>query len=164
MRAAFWWKLNWSWLCVIQSSYDQARRPISGDEIEPWPDYEAMRNIDDTELMDIETVKKEDRASAEPTSTARSARSSDQETISEPVDDINQAVPENLRSFWRLAKKLNKKPRWPSQLGEDEWLAIGDTIVLFGNELAKYGLIDMELGLWENEIMHSKQSYTETLD
>jgi len=155
MRVAFWWKLNWSWLCVIQSSYDQARRPVSDDEIDPWPDKEAMRPLADTQ-MDIDTIKKEDRASAEPVSTARSVRSSDQETISEPMDEVNPAVPEHLHEFWRLAKRLNRKPKWPRQVGEDEWLAIGDTLVLFGNELAKYGLIDMDLGLWENEIMHRK--------
>jgi hypothetical protein len=154
MRVAFWWKLNWSWLCVIQSSYDQGRRPISDDEIDPWPNNESMRELADT-YMEVETIKKDDRrASAEPVSTARSARSSDQETISEPMEEINQAVPEHLHEFWRLAKRLNRKPKWPRHLGEDEWLAIGDTLVLFGNELAKYGLIDMDLGLWENEIMH----------
>ena len=53
-----------------------------------------------------------------------------------------------------MSKRLATKPRWPTHLGEDEWIAIGDVLVELGSELVKYGLLDMELGLWENEIMH----------
>jgi hypothetical protein len=156
MRVAFWWKLNWAWFCVIQCSHDEAIKEIKPNEVEPFPDAEAIAAFSEPE-MDIEmdsSVKREELAS--PTQ-----RSSDQDTISEPMEDvvaqtssIPSDIPEHLRGYWTLAKRLNAKPLWPRQLGEEEWLAIGDLLVEFGHEFAKYGLIDMDLGLWENEIMH----------
>lgn len=158
MRVAFWWKLNWSWFCVIQSSYDEATKPIREDETEPFPDSEAMQSYTDSG-MEVEqplSVKKEEGMSGSPT-----PRSSDQDTISEPMEDVvaQQSVPldipDHLRGYWDMAKRLNRKPLWPTHLGANEWIEIGDVLVKFGDELVKYGLLDMDLGLWENEIMHS---------
>ena len=158
MRIAFWWKLNWSWFCLIQCSYDEAVRPIDKSEIEPFPDAEAINNLAENE-MDVEmsssAVKKE-----ETTSISATPHSSDQDTISEPMEDVLVArtipsdIPHHLRRYWEMAKRLNARPPWPLHLGEDEWIEIGDLLVEFGNELAIYGLIDMDLGLWENEILH----------
>ena len=39
-------------------------------------------------------------------------------------------------------------------MGSQQWLEVGDFLVELGHELARFGLLDMELGLWENEIMH----------
>jgi len=156
MRVAFWWKLNWSWFCVIQASFDEAKKEIREDEIRPFPDNAAIRTLPAVE-MDLtssqpSSVKKEER-SISPT-----PKSSDPETISEPMEDVQTStpgnIPERLKEYWRLAKELNRRPPLPKQLGEKEWFAIGDILVELGNELARYGLIDMDLGLWENEIMH----------
>lgn len=139
MRVAFWWKLNWSWFCIIQCSYDEARRPIEPAEYEPFPDEEAIRHFSQDE-MDVEpppTMKREDGVEA-------------MGDVSRYPDD----VPENLRPFWDLAKRLNAKPKLPRYLGEDEWFEIGDVLVEFGSELFRFGLLDMDLGLLENEIMH----------
>ena len=155
---AFWWKLNWSWFCVIHCSYAEATRSINEAEIEPFPDEEAIRNYSegDTEIDLPPSVKKEETAMDSP-----APRSSDQDTISEPMEDVvaqhsmSPELPQHLRVYWETAKRLNAKPRWPRHLGENEWFQIGDILVDFGHELAKYGLLDMDLGLWENEIMHS---------
>lgn len=156
MRVAFWWKLNWSWFCVIQASFDEAKTDIRGDEIRPFPDNEAIRTFSGVE-MDLtssqpSSVKKEER------STSPTPKSSDPETISEPMEDIQTSmpgnIPERLKEYWHLAKELNRRPPLPKQLRENEWLAIGDILVELGHELARYGLIDMDLGLWENEVMH----------
>jgi hypothetical protein len=150
MRVAFWWKVNWSWFCVIKVSLDGAMKSISEEKIEAFPDDEGFRT---TEIMEVDTLKKEDAGSPTP-------RSSDQDTISEPMEDVVASqsapidVPEHLRKYWDMSKRLGTKPRWPTHLGEDEWITIGDVLVELGNELVKYGLLDMELGLWENEIMH----------
>jgi hypothetical protein len=158
MRAAFWWKLNWSWFCIIQSSYDEAIKPIRKDETEPFPDREAMQSYTDSgvEVEQSSSVKREEIMSGSPT-----PRSSDQDTISEPMEDVvaQQGVPldipDRIRRYWDMAKRLNRKQLWPTHLGANEWIEIGDLLVTFGNELVKYGLLDMDLGLWENEIMHS---------
>jgi hypothetical protein len=139
MRVAFWWKVNWTWFCIIQCSYDDAKKPIEPEEYEPFPDEEAIRlgSQEDMEVEIDDAVKKEDGA--------------------EPMDEISRyppTVPENLRSFWDLAKRLNAKPKLPRLLGEDEWFEIGDVLVEFGTELFRFGLLDMDLGLLENEIMH----------
>jgi len=153
MRVAFWWKLNWAWLCLIQTSLDESRQPILTTEIHPWPTRQMIAQISDApSSSDAVSVKKEDSASNSPTQ-----RSSDQDTISEPMDEVSsqaQSLPAHLQAYWSLAKKLNKRPRYPRQLAERQWHAIGDILVELGNELAKYGLLDMDLGLWENEIMH----------
>ena len=151
MRVAFWWKLNWCWFCVIQCSYNEAMEPINEAEIKPFPDEEAIRTLSEGE-MEVDSVKKEEMATP---------RSSDQDTISEPMEDvvaqhtISQEIPQHLRRYWDMAKQLNTKPQLPTHLGETEWFEIGDILVQFGDELSKYGLLDMDLGLWENEIMHS---------
>jgi hypothetical protein len=155
MRVAFWWKLNWAWFCLIQSSLDEARKEIPPEEIEPVPDQEAIRELSGVE-MDVKSsqnssVKKEERSNS-PT-----PKSSDPDTISEPMEDIQSSmpnIPERLKKYWNMAKRLNRKPQWPRKLGENEWLLIGDVVVELGFELARYGLIDMDLGFWENEIMH----------
>jgi hypothetical protein len=157
MRVAFWWKLNWSWFCVIQSSFDEAMKPISEDEVEPFPDEDAINGVHEGEMdIDLEgVIKKEDvNGSSSPT-----PRSSDQDTISEPMEDIitqrmPSDIPNHLQGYWDMAKRLNRQPKWPLYLGEREWLKIGDFLVELGHELAKYGLLDMDLGLWENELMH----------
>lgn len=156
MRVAFWWKLNWAWFCVIQCSYEEATTPIDQKEIEPFPDKEAIQSLgeDDMQVVASVAVKKEEGVESS------TPRPSDPETVSEPMEDVVTQntvladIPEHLRGYWDLAKRLNKKPKFPRQLGENEWLEIGDTLVEFGNELGKYGLLDMDLGLWENEIMH----------
>ncbi len=155
---AFWWKLNWSWFCVIQCSYDEATKLIHEAEIEPFPDDEAIRSYSEGDAgIDLpSSVKKEESSMDSP-----APRSSDQDTISEPMEDVvaqnstSPELPQHLRVYWEMAKRLNAKPRWPRHLGENEWFQIGDILVDFGHELAKYGLLDMDLGLWENEIMHS---------
>jgi hypothetical protein len=154
MRVAFWWKLNWSWFCVIQCSYAEARKAINEAEIEPFPDDEAIRRLSEgeKEVDFLPTVKKEEMTTP---------RSSDQDTISEPMEDVvaqhamTRETSGDLQSYWDMAKRLNTKPSWPRYLGETEWFAIGDILVEFGLELSKYGLLDMDLGLWENEILHS---------
>ena len=158
MRVAFWWKLNWSWFCVIQCSYDEAKMPINEAAIEPFPDEETIRDYSEGQIeIDLQSsVKKEDTTIDSP-----APRSSDQDTISEPMEDVvaQQSMPldlpQHLRVYWEMAKRLNANPRWPRHLGETEWFQIGDLLGNFGQELAKYGLLDMDLGLWENEIMHS---------
>ena len=157
MRVAFWWKLNWSWFCVVQSSFDEAVKSISEEEVEPFPDEEAINGVHESEMdIDLEgVIKKEDlNGSSSPT-----PRSSDQDTISEPMEDVvtqrmPSDIPNHLRGYWDMAKRLNRQPKWPVSLGEREWLKIGDFLVELGHELAKYGLLDMDLGLWENELMH----------
>jgi hypothetical protein len=155
MRVAFWWKLNWAWFCIIQRSYDDAIKPVTPDEVEPFPDAVALTDTKpDSTPKEIE-VKNEDRERADSTQ-----QSSDQDTISEPMEDVvptqstGPDIPEELREYWDMAKRLNRKRGLPKYLGEDEWIAIGDVLVELGNELSKYGLLDMDLGLWENEIMH----------
>ena len=139
MRVAFWWKLNWTWFSIIQCSYDAAKKPIQPEECEPFPDQEAIR-LGPSEEMQVEmvdAVKREDEA--------------------EPMEEISlnpATMPENLRSFWDLAKRLNARPNLPRILGEDEWFEIGDVLVELGTELFRFGLLDMDLGLLENEIMH----------
>ena len=154
MRVAFWWKLNWSWLCVIKTSYNEAMKPITDDEVDPFPDDDAFST--GTKEIDLGVVVKK-----EEDSTVSPLKSSDQDTISDPMEDIVASqstfhvdVPEHLRQYWDTAKRLNARPRWASHLGEDEWLSIGEVLVELCNELAKYGLLDMDLGFWENEIMH----------
>ena len=147
MRVAFWWKLNWSWFCVIQCSYEEATKPINETEIEPFPDTEAIQRFERGEI-DVEVNMK-----VRP-------QSSNQDTISESMEDVITQHPipdglsEHLKKYWDMAKRLNKKPTYPHQLGESEWVEIGDVLVKFGHELIKYGLLDMALGLWESEIMH----------
>jgi hypothetical protein len=111
--------LNWSWFCVIQCSYDEATKPIKATDIEPFPDEEAIRSLSEGE-MDVglqSSVKKEELATP---------RSSDQETISEPMEDvvaqhkIAPDIPQQLRGYWDMAKRLNAKPQWPRSLGEME--------------------------------------------
>jgi len=145
MRVAFWWKLNWSWFCVIQHSYDAAKKPLDPAEYEPFPDPEAIRIFSQNEMeierqMEIERppiVKKEDNSES---------------VAGDPQYPSN--VPEDLRPLWGLAKRLNAKRRYPWNLGEDEWFEIGDVLVDLGTELYRFGLLDMDLGLLENEIMH----------
>jgi hypothetical protein len=152
MRVAFWWKLNWSWFCIIQASLDEAKRDIREEEVEPFPDKEDIQRLSNEGSeggqSQRSSVKKEER-SPSPT-----PKSSDPETIPEPMEDIQSNIPEHLREYWQLAKRLNGRLPWPSYLGENEWLEIGDVLVELGHELARYGLIDMDLGIWENEIMH----------
>jgi len=141
MRVAFWWKLNWSWFCVIQHSYDAAKKPLDPAEYEPFPDPEAIRIFSQNE-MEIERppiVKKEDNSES---------------VAGDPQYPSN--VPEDLRPLWGLAKRLNAKRRYPWNLGEDEWFEIGDVLVDLGTELYRFGLLDMDLGLLENEIMHRR--------
>ena len=110
--------------------------------------------------MDVDivpSVKREEMATP---------RSSDQDTISEPMEEVvanhgsAHDIPQHLRRYWDMAKRLNRKPRLPTYLGENEWFEIADLFVEFGHELSKFGLLDMELGLWENEIMHSKHEFS----
>jgi hypothetical protein len=158
MRVAFWWKLNWAWFCIIQASFDEAIKPITEDEVDPFPDEMDINEIHEMEMdidMDI-AVKKEDITGSPASPTPRS---SDQDTISEPMEDIVSQrtpsdIPAHLRRFWDMAKRLNTRSTWPRYLGEREWLKIGDFLVELGHELAKYGLLDMDLGLWENELLH----------
>jgi len=155
MRVAFWWKLNWSWFCLIQSSFDEAKKEIQPNEIQPFPDNQAIRTLSATEMefsgsSQSSSVKKEKSPSPTP-------KSSDPETVSEPMEEIQSSmpsIPNRLKEYWHLAKKLNRRPGWPTRLAENEWLEIGDVLVELGCELAKYGLLDMDLGMWENEIMH----------
>ena len=163
MRVAFWWKLNWCWFCIIQCSYDEATKPINEAEIEPFPDAQSIQSLSEGGIeIDSSVVKKEENDSPAP-------RSSDQDTISEPMEDVtvqpttSPDIPQHLQCYWEMAKRLNTKPRWPTHLGESEWFEIGEILVDFGHELAKYGLVDMDLGLWENEIMHSTASFSDRL-
>src|SRR5277367_1398186 len=154
MRVAFWGKLNWAWFCVIEASLNEARKEINEAEIEPFPDAHSIRVFSEGEMeVDMSVVKREE----DPSSTAQS---SDQDTISEPMEEvvaqlsISDDLPEHLQQYWDLAKRLNEKPRWPTYMGENEWIEVGDILVEFGSELFKYGLLDMDLGLAETEIMH----------
>ena len=139
MRVAFWWKLNWSWFCVIQYSYDAAKKPLDPSEYEPFPDQEAIRALsqDEMEIEHPPIVKKEDNSES-----------------AEGVSLYSSNVPEDLRPLWDLAKRLNAKRKHSWNLGEDQWFEIGDVLVDLGTELFRFGLLDMELGLLENEIMH----------
>ena len=157
MRVAFWGKLNWAWFCVIETSLKEARKEINEAEIEPFPDAQSIRAFSESE-MDVDTpvVKREERPSS-------TAQSSDQDTISDPMEDVAQLsirddIPAHLRHYWEMAKALNRRPTWPTHMGEAEWTRIGDLIVEFGTELFKYGLLDMDLGLAETEIMHRMTS------
>ena len=156
MRVALWGKLNWAWFCVIEASLNEAKRAIVEEEIEPFPDAQSIRAFPEDEMeMDMSIVKKEEG----PSSTAQS--SSDQDTISEPMEDvvthlsISNDLPAHLQQYWDMAKRLNEKPKWPTHIGESEWMEVGDILVEFGTELFKYGLLDMDLGFAETEIMHS---------
>jgi hypothetical protein len=166
MRVAFWWKLNWSWFCLIQISYNRATSPFSSTEINPFPDTDQLETNYD--IPSTPQIKKEesqensqntDSSMEEPhNSPSPTPKSSDQETISEPMDDIitSYNVPPRLQRHWDLAKRLNRRPEWPREMGSEEWIEIGDFLVEMGHELSKFGLLDLELGFWENEIMHRK--------
>jgi hypothetical protein len=154
MRVAFWGKLNWAWFCVIEASLNECGQEINGAEIEPFPDAHSIRAFSEGEMdLDTSVVKREEAPSS-------TAQSSDQDTISEPMEEvvaqlsISDDLPEHLQQYWGMAKLLNEKPRWPTHMGEDEWIEVGDILVKFGSELFKYGLLDMDLGLAETEIMH----------
>ena len=160
MRIAFWWKLNWSWFCLIQTSYDAATRPIPPEEIRPFPSIEQLQTDYSQSNPSPDTaadpaVKKENTPSR---SNSPTPKSSDQDTISEPMEDIITSetnIPPRLQPLWNLGKELNRKPRWPREMGSEEWIEVGDFLVELGHELARFGLLDLELGFWENEIMHS---------
>jgi len=154
MRVAFWGKLNWAWLCVIEASLNEAKREFNEAEIEPFPDAHSIRVSSEGEMdVDMSVVKKEEGSSS-------TAQSSDQDTISEPMEEvvaqlsISDDIPKHLQQYWEMAKRLNEKPTWPTHMGENEWIEVGDALVEFGSELFKYGLLDMDLGLAETEIMH----------
>jgi hypothetical protein len=74
------------------------------------------------------------------------------------MDDVitSYNVPPRLQRYWDLAKRLNRRPEWPREMGSEEWIEVGDFLVEMGHELSKFGLLDLELGFWENEIMHRK--------
>jgi len=139
MRVAFWWKLNWSWFCVIQHSYDAAKKPLEPSEYEPFPDQEAIRTLsqNEMEMEGLLIVKKEDNSES-----------------AAGLSQYPSNIPEDLRPLWGLAKRLNAKRKSPLNLGENEWFEIGDVLVDLGTELYRFGLLDMDLGLLENEIMH----------
>jgi hypothetical protein len=146
MRVAFWWKLNWSWFCIIQCSYNAAKSPLQPEEYEPFPGEQSVHHLSQDE-MEIELppiLKREDDSE-----------------LMEEVSRYPPNVPENLQPFWDLAKRLNAKPRLPRYLGENEWFEIGDVFCELGNELFRFGLLDMDLGLLENEIMHRTCPHTE---
>jgi hypothetical protein len=163
MRIAFWWKLNWSWFCLIQTSYNAAILSPSTAEIHPFPSSTHLSTDYSTTTTDSTpplVIKKEENNSTG--SNSPTPRSSDQDTISEPMEDIVTSevnVPPRLQRYWDLAKRLNRKPKWPGsgsskELGSEEWIEVGDFIVELGHELARFGLLDLEVGFWENEIMH----------
>src|SRR5436305_8950148 len=170
MRIAFWWKLNWSWFCLIQTSYNIATSPLSTTEINPFPntiqletDYDLPSPQIKKEPQDPPRLQNTPRnidSTIEPdNSPSPTPKSSDQDTISEPMEDIitSYNVPPRFQLYWDLAKRLNRRPKWPRELGSQEWIEIGDFMVEMGHELSKFGLLDLELGLWENEIMHRKE-------
>src|SRR5579862_5495847 len=178
MRVAFWWKLNWSWFCLIQTSYNIATSPVSPTEINPFPntiqletDYDLPPPQIKKEPQDTPRLQNTPRpqdiprnvdSAIEPdNSPFPTPKSSDQDTISEPMEDVitSYNVPPRFQRYWDLAKRLNRRPKWPRELGSQTWIEIGDFLVEMGHELSKFGLLDMELGLWENEIMHRKQPF-----
>jgi hypothetical protein len=159
MRVALWWKLNWSWFCIIECSYKEATRPIEDWEIEPFPDKEAMQSFSES---DIEIEPPSNIKIENITGILQTPCATDQEVGAEPMEDVIPQHPAGtlpeiqkyLRRFWEMTKRLNAKSQWPTHLGENQWLEIGDILITLGDELIKFGLIDMDLGLLENEIMH----------
>jgi hypothetical protein len=161
MRIAFWWKLNWTWFCLIETSYNTATVSSPSSEIQPFPSSAHLSTDYSTTTADPSpplVIKKEENNSTR--SNSPTPRSSDQDTISEPMEDIVTSevnVPPRLQRYWDLAKRLNRKSKWPAgskELGSEEWIEVGDFIVELGHELARFGLLDLEVGFWENEIMH----------
>lgn len=39
-------------------------------------------------------------------------------------------------------------------MGEDDWIAVRDSIIAWGDVLEWYGLVDYELGFWEEDILN----------
>jgi len=182
MRVAFWWKLNWSWFCLIQLSYNKTMIPPTPSETRPFPNIQQLdteyshpasspsmktedphttttiTNNNNNNNNNNSDTKKEDpnNSSSSSTGTSPTLKSSDQDTISEPMDEVitSYTVPPRLQRYWDLALRGTRKRRWPREMGSQQWLEVGDFLVELGHELARFGLLDMELGLWENEIMH----------
>src|SRR5438552_4523325 len=107
MRVAFWWKLNWSWFCVIQCYYDEARKPINKAEIEPFPDKDTIRILgSESEIesdVDLSVLK---------TEVTLNLPSSDNEMTQERMEDVvvQLNLPEHLHGYWKMAKRRNMKP------------------------------------------------------
>jgi len=161
MRAAFWKGLSLAWFIIIQRSCMEAMKPIEEAKIQPFPYNRAVSTLESgADLMGGSSEPPTDLMgeSSEPPTQGLP----DQETASEPMKDVviqstkhirSVKLPERLKESWKIAKQLNKKPEYPSHLGEKQWLEIREILVEFTQELRRYGLVDMDEGLQVNEIM-----------
>lgn len=156
MRIAFWWKLNWAWFCLIHCSYEEATKQIDKAKIlESFIDTRDLQGLSEEE-MEVGTVglaKMGRMQSLSPTPLdwdgfLNDMWGDDEEAI------VSSDKRTTLHESWNMTKKSNSTSRYRKRLGEHEWVKIGDTLVALGNILAEYGFLDMNLGLWETELIH----------
>lgn len=151
MRIAFWEGVSLAWFIIVQYSCMEAMKPIDEAKIQPFPDNQAIQTLE----SEVDPMRK----SLEPPTQGLP----DKGTVSRPMKGVviqskpstgSVKIPERLIECWKIAKRLNKKPKYPSHLGEKQWLEIREILVEFSHELRRYGLMDMGEGLRVNEIMH----------
>jgi hypothetical protein len=62
---------------------------------------------------------------------------------------------QGLNDTWLFAIQCAANaPAMPDQcLSEDEWIALRDSVIAWGDVLEWFGLVDYEMGLWEEDIL-----------